>query len=72
MDKPITADRPSFAYGDFEPCPFCGNYQIKIFETPEGKFYAKCETGDSCGASTYRGSKNIVNAVAAWNNRAKI
>lgn len=69
MDKRITQERPSFAYGDFEPCPFCGNYQIRIMETEDDKYYAKCESGDSCGASTFRGSVSVANALAAWNNR---
>ena len=71
-DEQITADRPNFAYGDFEPCPFCGNYQIKIYKTAEGKYYAGCFSGDSCGASTFRGSSSIKYAAAAWNNRATI
>jgi len=68
-DDIIKSNRPNFAYGDFNPCPFCGNTQIYIFITPENKFYAKCERGDSCGASAFRGSNNIRDALASWNNR---
>ena len=69
IDNPITLDRPNFAYGDFEPCPFCGNYQIYIFvNTDTDKFYTKCERGDSCGAKTHE-CTTIDNALNAWNKR---
>lgn len=74
-DKTIPDERPNFAYGDFERCPFCGNFQIYIFiDTERFKdegvdgYYAACRRGDSCGVvkSTCR---NIADAHSSWQRR---
>jgi len=70
-DRRISTLRPSFAYGDFKPCPFCGNYQIEIRVNSDEKYYAICEKGDSCGVRK-PGCRTIDDALRSWNRRADL
>lgn len=52
-----------------KPCPFCSKYpQTVVDDETEGKFGVKCF---SCGGCIYPEKTTLIDAIEAWNRRAK-